>query len=67
MKLDMQRLQSNMDSSLIATITNHFKQVINQVKLISKIRLASYAKHAKVTQLINDMTTCHYYKVANII
>jgi hypothetical protein len=31
--------------------------------LISKSRLATYAKHAKVTQVINDITSCHDYKV----
>jgi hypothetical protein len=35
--------------------------------LISNSRLATYAKHAKVTQVINDITSCHDYKVVNII
>jgi hypothetical protein len=35
--------------------------------LISKNRLATYAKHAIVTQVINDITSCHDYKVVNII
>jgi hypothetical protein len=35
--------------------------------LIRKSRLATYAKHAKVTQIINDITLCHDYKVVNII
>jgi hypothetical protein len=35
--------------------------------LISKSRLATYAKHAKVTQVINDITSCHDYKVVNIV
>jgi hypothetical protein len=35
-----------MDSSLLAPTTNHFKQVISQVKLINNTnRLATYAKH----------------------
>jgi hypothetical protein len=41
--------------------------IINQVKLIMQSRLAIYAKHAKVTQVINDITTCYDYKVVNII
>jgi hypothetical protein len=44
-----------------------FKQVISEVKLISKSRLATYAKHAKVTQVMIDIITCHDYKVVNII
>jgi hypothetical protein len=35
--------------------------------LIRKSRLATYAKHAKVTQVINDITSCHDYKVVNSI
>jgi hypothetical protein len=35
--------------------------------LISKSRLAIYAKHAKVTHAMNEVTTCHDYKVVNII
>jgi hypothetical protein len=35
--------------------------------LISKSRLATYAKHAKVTHAINDITSCHDYKVVNTI
>jgi hypothetical protein len=35
--------------------------------LISKSRLAIYAKHAKVTYAMNEVTTCHDYKVVNII
>jgi hypothetical protein len=35
--------------------------------LISMCRLATYAKHAKATQVINDITLCHDYKVVNII
>jgi hypothetical protein len=35
--------------------------------LISRGRLATYAKHAKVTHAINDITSCHDYKVVNII
>jgi hypothetical protein len=35
--------------------------------LISKSRLATYAKHGKVTQVINDITSCRDYKVVNII
>jgi hypothetical protein len=44
-----------------------FEQVISQVELISKNRLATYAKHAKVTQVIIESTICHDYKVVNII
>jgi hypothetical protein len=35
--------------------------------LISKSSLATYAKHAKVTQVINDIISCHDYKVVDII
>jgi hypothetical protein len=35
--------------------------------LISKSRLATYAKHGKVTHAINDIISCHDYKVINII
>jgi hypothetical protein len=35
--------------------------------LISKNRLATYAKHAKVTQVIIVITSCHDYKIVNII
>jgi hypothetical protein len=35
--------------------------------LISNSRLVTYAKHAKVTHAINDITSCHDYKVVNII
>jgi hypothetical protein len=44
-----------------------FKQVISQVELISKNKLATYAKHAKLTQVIIESTICHDYKVLNII
>jgi hypothetical protein len=35
--------------------------------LISKNRLATYAKHAEETHVIIERTTCHDYKVVNII
>jgi hypothetical protein len=35
--------------------------------LIGKSRLTTYAKHVKVTQVINDITSCHDYNVVNII
>jgi hypothetical protein len=35
--------------------------------LISRSRLATYAKHAKVTHAINDITSCHEYKIVNVI
>jgi hypothetical protein len=34
---------------------------------ISNSSLATYAEHAKVAQVINDITSCHDYKVVNII
>jgi hypothetical protein len=35
--------------------------------LISRSRLATYAKHAKVTHVTNDITPCHEYKIVNVI
>jgi transcriptional regulator of met regulon len=35
--------------------------------LIIKSRLATYAEHAKVSHVINEVTTCQDYKVVNII
>jgi hypothetical protein len=35
--------------------------------LINKSRLATYAKHAKVTHTIYNIASCHDYKVVNII
>jgi hypothetical protein len=34
---------------------------------LTNSRLATYAKHAKVTHAINDITSCHDYKVVDII
>jgi hypothetical protein len=41
--------------------------VISQVMLISRSRLPTYAKHAKVTNVTNDITSCHEYKIVNAI
>jgi hypothetical protein len=35
--------------------------------LINRSRLATYAKHAKVTHAINNITSCHEYKIVNVI
>jgi hypothetical protein len=35
--------------------------------LISKSRLATYAKHEKVTHAIYDITSGHDYKIVNVI
>jgi hypothetical protein len=35
--------------------------------LIGKSRLANNAKHAKVTHAMNEVTTCHEYKIVNVI
>jgi hypothetical protein len=35
--------------------------------MISWSRLATYAKHAKVTHAINDITSYHEYKIVNVI
>jgi hypothetical protein len=41
--------------------------IISQIKLIIKNRLATYAKHAKVTHAIHDITSYHDYKIVNVI
>jgi hypothetical protein len=35
--------------------------------LISRNRLATYAKHARVTHVIYDIASCHDYKIVNVI
>jgi hypothetical protein len=35
--------------------------------LTNKSRLATYAKHAKVTHAIYDIASCHDYKIVNVI
>jgi hypothetical protein len=41
--------------------------IISQIKLIIKNRLATYAKHAKVTHAIHDITSYHDYKIVNVV
>jgi aspartate/tyrosine/aromatic aminotransferase len=66
--LDMQRLQSDIDSSLLATFTNHLlNMIISQVMLINRSRLATYANHAIVTHEVYEITFCHDYKIVNVI
>jgi hypothetical protein len=42
-------------------------RIISQIKLINVNRLATYAKHAKVTHTIYEITYCHDYKIVNAI
>jgi hypothetical protein len=66
--LDMQRLQSDTDSCLLVTITNHLlNMIISQVMLINRSRLATYANHAIVTHEVYEITFCHDYKIGNAI
>jgi hypothetical protein len=41
--------------------------IINQVILFNMSRLATYAKHTKVTHAIYDVTSCNDYKIVNIV
>jgi hypothetical protein len=63
----MQRLQNDMDSSLLAVIKALLSRVISQILLINMNRLATYAKHAKITHAIYEITSCHDYKIVNAI
>jgi hypothetical protein len=35
--------------------------------LINRSRLATYANHANVTHAMYDITSCHDYKIVNVI
>jgi hypothetical protein len=41
--------------------------IISQVMLINKSRLATYAIHGNVTRAMYNITSCHDYKIVNII
>jgi hypothetical protein len=41
--------------------------IISQVMLINRSRLATYANHANVAHAMYDITSCHDYKIANVI
>jgi hypothetical protein len=58
--LDMQMIQSDMDSCLLAAITNHLlNMIIRQAMLINRSRLATYANHAIVTHSMYDLIFFH--------
>jgi hypothetical protein len=42
-------------------------RIISQIKLINMSRLATYVKHARVTHAIYEVTSCHDYKIVNVI
>jgi hypothetical protein len=42
-------------------------RIISRIKLINMSRLATYAKHAKVTLAVYEITFCHDYKIFNVI
>jgi hypothetical protein len=67
--LDMQRLQSSIDSCLLVAITNHLlNMIISQVMLINRSRLAAtYANHTILTHEVYEITFCHDYKIVNVI
>jgi hypothetical protein len=66
--LDMQSLQSSMDSCLLAPITNHIlNMIISQVMLINRGRLATYANYGSATHAVYEITFCHDYKIVNVI
>jgi hypothetical protein len=57
-----------MDSCLLVAITSHLlNMIINQVMLIDRSRLATYASHAIFSDELYEITFCHDYNIVNVI